>query len=363
VPGLLVLILALHALIATTPVIAQAVESEGSDSEDGLTRAELDSIAAAVARNDVVTIHAIVIAAIVRETSDPTAVVRDAVRAAPEQADSIVAAVSSSFPGLAERVAGVLEEERAKPARAPPPREKALPRPGQRTMAEKIWSGETSVGGTLQSGKSDTATANVDARVVHRAAPWTHIGRLDFDYGSADDQTKTYRARLTGRIRRDLTERLYFLGQLDYENDRFSGFEYQTTESVGLGYRVFDLPDFTLDVEGGPALRQSKVEETGAIDHEVLARLGLNLDWSISDTARFTNETTVFASKDAVDIESVSGAFVPDSSESKNLSALELRIIGDLTARLSFELRYRSDPPPGGVSTTTITKFGIVHRF
>lgn len=378
--GLVVLLIGLLAATAGIPHAAARSTEGQAPTQGGLSAAELEALEDAAARRDDIAIRAVVIAAIVRDSSRTTAIVEDAVRAVPDYAASVVAVVGSTFPRLERRAAEAAEqadtgpgerEERdggadpAPPApRRPPPPAVAfdgLPEPPGGAGSE--WSGETAIGGTYQEASSSSITAGFSSRIVLDSGPWRYSGKFDFDYGSTDGDTHTHRLNIEGRTQRALSDRLFAMALLDYDKDRFSGFDYQVSEGVGVGYRVFDHPSFILDVEGGPTLRQSRVEETGELDKELLARLAVHMDWQMTDTAGFSNETAVFVSNNAIDIESASRALVPDSSETRNISALDFDIFGDLSARLSYELSYRSDPPPGGRSTSSLGRISLIHSF
>lgn len=52
-----------------------------------------------------------------------------------------------------------------------------------------------------------------------------------------------------------------------------------------------------------------------------------------------------------------------DSDEVTNVTALDVKVTGNLAARLSTEFNYTSDPPPGGPGTETLSKISLVHEF
>lgn len=48
-------------------------------------------------------------------------------------------------------------------------------------------------------------------------------------------------------------------GLVSYENDRFAGFNYRMSETLGYGYRVISQDTLTLDLEAGPGARQTQL--------------------------------------------------------------------------------------------------------
>ncbi len=74
----------------------------------------------------------------------------------------------------------------------------------------------------------------------------------------------------------NITPNFYALATLAYEKDRFSGFDRRFAESLGLGYKIINTDSVKLDVEGGPALRQTRYT-SGINDNAFAARGAGNL--------------------------------------------------------------------------------------
>ena len=174
-------------------------------------------------------------------------------------------------------------------------------------------------------------------------------GNLDFDVRREDENTTKQRLVVDLQPRYDLNERWYAFGFFEYRDDRFSGFEYEFTESAGLGYRVSDSARLSWAIEAGPGARQSKVEDTDEVDDQLLFRAASRLAWRISESAQFSNDTE----------------FIVDNERrrTENETALSTRIIGDLSGRVSFEIRHNSNPPDGNETTDTRTKISLVYGF
>ncbi|MEX2449892.1 MAG: DUF481 domain-containing protein [Rhodospirillales bacterium] len=358
-------------IVAAASVIAVQGRAESppvnTAPRPGLSAGEMQSLIQASQRGDEIALRAIVIAAIARDSGNASVVISHAVSAVPAYADFLVESASRVFPDLTKRLAAAAKEVREKQqARVPPLPSDAPPEPSaepEPVKPERNWSGETALGGSFRSGTVRSVNANANFKLIYKTGPWQTEGVVDFDYDRSNSVTSTQRLRLKGKPRRDITERLYGFGIAEYEDDRFSGFDYQVTEGVGVGYRLIESPTFRVDVEGGPSLRQSKIEQSKNINHELLGRLATNIAWEMSDTAKFTNETALLFSKNTIEVESASTAFIQDSTETRNVSALDMKIIGNLAARLSYEVSFRPDPPPNGKVTEMFGKISLVHSF
>ena len=64
---------------------------------------------------------------------------------------------------------------------------------------------------------------------------------------------------LNGHSDYKLESPAFLFATISYEDDKFSGYDYRITESVGYGRRVIDESDLSLDLEIGPGVRQSKL--------------------------------------------------------------------------------------------------------
>ena len=334
-----------------------AAETPASGASQGLTEQEEAALTAAVEEGDSVVLEAIVIAAIARNSDHATAIVRDLYRLAPDRTHNVVEAAVSTFPDLEDKLKAAATEVSDENQAAPPSAREAS------IEFAPEWSGEIALGGSYRDAAREVVNASMEADVRYTGELWEHSIGASLDYGRSDGVTDTQQLNIAARTQRGLTDDLYGFGLAEFDDDKFSGFAYQVTEGIGLGYLIVDTSQFDLGIEVGPSLRQSKVAEGGEVTNEFGARLAANLAWAISDSATFSNETSVFLTKDQIDVTSAGTATIDDEAQATNVSALQLHIVGDLAARISYEVRYISDPPPGGYSTSTLARVAFVQRF
>ncbi len=303
-----------------------------------LPPAAVELIARAADRGDANAIVNVVAGAIAANPAATDAIVRQAVEIAPQYRDRIVAGASAAFPGFATTIA-----DAATTAAPTAPATVAEP--------EVPWplSGEIALGGSKNTGNTESEELNVAIKTLYESGKLETEGKLDFDVRREDENTTKQRLVVDLQPRYALSERWYAFGFFEYRDDRFSGFEYEFIESAGLGYRVFDSERLSWALEAGPGARQSKVEDTGDVDDQLLFRAASRFAWQISETAKFSNDTE----------------FIVDSERrrTENETALSTKIIGDLSGRLSFEIRHNSNPPDDNESTDTQTKISLVYGF
>lgn len=211
------------------------------------------------------------------------------------------------------------------------------------------WTGEGAVGGTFSTGNTDETGLSASIGLTKRGRIWEHDIQLTADYLETNGEARRERfyAGYTGR--RDFGGDFFFaFGLLSFERDRFGGLDYRFTESIGLGYRIFETDDLKWTVEGGPAARQTKF--TDGVTSNRIDLLGrTDIDWKITDTLRLTESAGFLASG--------------GNSSLYSKTALTAQVLSNLSARLSYDILHETDPPEGREKTDTITRASLVYGF
>lgn len=143
-------------------------------------------------------------------------------------------------------------------------------------------------------------------------------------------------------------ERTYLFSRVNFEDDRFSGFQYRFAESAGVGYQLFDSERFKWSLDAGPGLRQTRLD-TGELRNEFIAVANSGFRYFFSDTVNAGNETHLYFGQDRTSVE--------------NIVDLKARLNSALSARFSFNLRFDSEVPPGTRRMDTLTKVTVVYDF
>jgi putative salt-induced outer membrane protein len=210
------------------------------------------------------------------------------------------------------------------------------------------WAGEGELGYTRTTGNTDSESLIVKLGFKRESPQW----RLGFNVEAVDrsenDVTSARRYFAAAKSDYKLTQRSYVFGAADYEDDRFSGFDYRANVAIGYGHRVVDGEALTLDLEAGPGARFSRLE-TGESDTEATLRLAGNLGWKISPTAKLTEETSAVIGE--------------DSTVYRSLTVLTTKINSDLALRVSYLYKHSTDVPPDTVKTDTETVVTLVYSF
>lgn len=206
-----------------------------------------------------------------------------------------------------------------------------------------------SLGYVGTSGNTETQTYNTEFLLTWNTTSWTH--NLKFQaLGSSEDGTATAeRYYLEEKSDYNFGEDRYLYVQGSYNDDRFSGYEYQASLTGGYGQYLFRSETFSLQGFGGMGFRQSDVVDGETIDEVILISLGEELRWTISDSSSlYQNFKTEIGEDLAVSVFEI---------------GLESNIIGSIATKLAFQARHNSDVPEGVKSTDTQTSVSLVYRF
>jgi putative salt-induced outer membrane protein len=218
----------------------------------------------------------------------------------------------------------------------------------EEAAAEGPWKHSVELGAILNRGNSDNSNYQARAESQYEADQWRHKGLLEAS--GAEESGVTTKERYLGTLDSNykFTPRDYVFGALRLERDRFSGFEYQTSLAAGYGRKIIDSRFHSLEAEIGPGLRYSKPEGQES-DSEAIGRAKAAYKWLISDSSEFGQDVLVLGGESNTEVESI--------------TALRLRVNSSLAVRLSYTVKYNSDPPPENRETDTTFAVSLVYDF
>lgn len=218
---------------------------------------------------------------------------------------------------------------------------------------EAIWSGNAELGFIETSGNSDTQSLNGKFAIAREKGNYK-IG-LKTDALSSKESGTTSKEKYTAELKTEysLDEFDYLTSNITYEDDRFSGFEYQYTFSVGYGYRAWNDENGKLDLEIGPGYRRNVLdqrdEDGDKVEDEAVGRAALNLEVNIGDNAKFTEVITVEGGESNVIYKSDMG--------------LQSTLVGALAMKISYQVKYTEEVPEDTENTESQVGVTLVYSF
>lgn len=220
------------------------------------------------------------------------------------------------------------------------------------------WSGKGELGAFRATGNNSNTGLTTSLNLEREGLNWTHDLRLRADYQRSNGTTTRERYLAAYEPRFQISDRLFAYGLLQYDSDRFQGFDHRYAASAGVGYRIIDDADLSLNAKLGPAYRITKYT-TGASESRIAGLVGLDFDWQLSDRIAFTQDTNLVS-------ETNGGASVIVESDNTSVAivnAMQLRVSDSLSTRLSYQIDYESNPPANKATTDTLSRFTLVYDF
>lgn len=255
-------------------------------------------------------------------------------------------------------------ESTGAPALDPPAPQAATPSPGADGSPASdgdAWAARAAAGYTKTGGITDTSTANALFHVAHVIDRWKLLFAVDGLYGSTAGETtaQAWHAHLQGNY--SLTERLYWYGAGQYDDDRFSGFAYQRMVSTGVGYDFLKTESTKLSAQIGVGeqwLRPELLTENaiGAIisTTELAAEKQTVLDAAAHLEHSFNPQVKFIAgfSTESGNLNSSTAASV----------ALQVKMTNTLALSASYQFIRNSNPPPGIEPRSTLATLNLVYE-
>jgi putative salt-induced outer membrane protein len=193
------------------------------------------------------------------------------------------------------------------------------------------WTTSAELGYVNTSGNTNTETLVFKFDTAYEIEKWKHQGHFETLKTTTDDVTTADKMLVTAQSDYKFTKRDYFFGLVSYEDDRFSGFEYQAKLSVGYGRKVILTERHELDAEIGPGYRNFKVDNAPDSEDEAFARLAAKYKWAISDNSEFKQDLVA--------------DFGEKQDEWKSITAIKSNINKTLALKLSYTVKYLDEVP------------------
>ena len=213
---------------------------------------------------------------------------------------------------------------------------------------ESTWKSSAELGIVNTTGNTETQTINAKAKTENERDKWRHSASIEALKTSDHGTVTAERYTVSGQTNYKYTKHSYSFVTATYEDARFTGYDYQINAAVGYGHRVTDTAVVKLDLEAGPGMRHTKLEN-GGTDEEGVLHAAAKLLWLISKTSEFTEDLVTDIGQDA--------------TITKSVSALKAQINGSLATKVTYTVKHTSEVPDGVKNTDTETAVTLVYSF
>ena len=206
-------------------------------------------------------------------------------------------------------------------------------------IEEEKWGASAEFGYLMRSGNTDSTSYKVKLDLSRDSQKWRHRSTIDYyraerdldGGGTAVDADRFFASLQSNRRIGDSKNSSFFLYG-SYEDDRLNSYDYQATLAAGYGARYRYNDSVYADFEIGPGMSYRKLAATGESDSDAILRLATNIDWTLSETSKFT--------------QLISTEISEDNTRSRAVSALTANLNSRLAMRLSLTLTHNSTVTP-----------------
>lgn len=218
------------------------------------------------------------------------------------------------------------------------------------------------VGYVSSHGNTDAQTANAKFDAILNSDAWKHELQLAGLYGKSNDIVSAESLDAQWQSNYNLTNRLFAFGALHYDDDKFSGFQYQETASAGIGYSIIKLADATLDAQVGVGYRRLRPEElTKDAAGEVISRMPEAAESGAVATANIKGMYAFNSSTKLTDVVALESG--SDNTLLQNDLGLQVNMSKALAITVGYEVKHNSSPPAGLVKTDSLVTFNLTYAF
>lgn len=223
--------------------------------------------------------------------------------------------------------------------------------------AEKPFSLDGEIGFVATTGNTDSTSFKGRLNAHQELESWSNDyileGFYKQDEKEIDDemvsQTTAQKIFASGQGNYKLenpAHRVFAFGS--YEDDRFSGFEYQATVAGGWAHQLWknDVSAFSYSIGPGYSFAE---RESGESANGTIVRGAVDYKWKISDTANFRQ---LFSTEVG-----------SDNTKSKSETSLSAQINGSLAMKLAVILNHNTDVADDVEELDTQTSVTLVYSF
>ncbi len=236
------------------------------------------------------------------------------------------------------------------------------------------WSGESELGFSSERGNTNEDNLLFKQKIAYEQGKWlnTFNGtaenkqtkvKLTDDAGvETEENVRTAEEYfLKNKLDYFFTDQTYGFVRLSWEKDRFSGFENQASEVVGLGYSFFPKDDtLTLKLELGAGQRQDEWDDRLEEDLENDIIPGQTQDQNI---AFFSDEFVWKFSEGAELGQSLNVEYGKDNTVSRFEVYTKAQLVAALSMKVSYEIKYTDVVPQDTEDKDTKLNVSLLYSF
>lgn len=217
------------------------------------------------------------------------------------------------------------------------------------------WHGsKIQFGMNITTGNTDASELNGTLKLNYTNFPWQNIFKFETRQGRANGLLNRERYAVSNQARYAFNKSKTQFGffNVDWVDDAFSPYEYQTVIAVGYGRNLYDTKHFLWRVEAGPGFRYDEVKGATTVQKHWVGIAKTKIEWKIKTYLHFKQTARI----------DVGEPF--DYIQSK--TALVSKINTHWSLQITYEIEHFSKIPKfsgNTIKTDTVTTASIVYDF
>jgi putative salt-induced outer membrane protein len=222
------------------------------------------------------------------------------------------------------------------------------------TTTEKHWKGEGEFGYTLTSGNTNNETIVSKLGISYQTGAWVNAFKVESlrteskEDTSGDTVVTANRITLSDKLSYDISERTYSYSGIRYEEDDFSGFEYQSSSTLGAGYRLLNQENISLTVEGGAGYQKDRTDDRHVQEGKVL-RFSESFSYQLTSSSLLTQNLLSERGR--------------ENTYSEFNAGFKVAINGSLALKLSHLIKHNSVVPDDKENFDRVSTITLVYGF
>lgn len=218
------------------------------------------------------------------------------------------------------------------------------------------WKGETELGVLITSGNTEETNIKGRLGLIHEVETWRNTGEFRTNYSETDDETTSEKYLASLETDYKFSENQYWFLRGSYEDDRFSGYDFESSVTTGYGNRVWNSGDRSfLELSVGGGYRYNKLAMVNAqgedTEEEAIARLAAQFDYALSENSLFRQKLSTEIGLDE------------NNTVTESETSLQANVVGNLSMKAAFRVKHLSDAPAGSEDTDTETSLSLIYGF
>lgn len=220
-----------------------------------------------------------------------------------------------------------------------------------------VWKGEVSLGYILNQGNTKSESIKTGAKAKKDANKWRFSSKFESfaaksqvedDAGNKTTENSAEKYYIEAKYDYKFTKHNYAFVFANYDDDRFTEFDYQASVSMGYGRRIIDSEVHEWDVEVGPGYRVNEFQ-AGYNTEEAILRMATTYTWQINEGSSFLQELNVESGD--------------DSTVTRSETALKTQINKTLSLKVAHIVKYNDEVPAETKNADQETIISLLYSF